>query len=128
MDFSTRLKVKRNPTTGAYSETLIRVNQIKELSKFLPYDDQIREWATAVIMGKTYDKINIKLKEDIFDEIIKKMYFLCGKRIEKYQSGVWKIPMKKGSYFYETINKIVLKSEKLRTDIIVITFKENKDG
>ena len=68
------------------------------------------------------DLIHVKTTEEQFEKIVKKLYFKIGKSIEKEdkETQTYRIPMKRNSYFYESIDKILISSEELHSVIIAI--------
>lgn len=126
MNLTTKVKVKKF-SNGDYSYTVVKVNDIPELEEILPKLDQIKQWCVDLITNKTNDLIHIKTTEEVFNTILKRIYFKCGKRVEKRVFGSWAIPMKKGNYFFEDIDKIIIRFEEIRMDTFVITFKKKEN-
>lgn len=122
MRFHTVLQVKRDINTGQYSKMVVNVDSINEITELIPEDREIQKWAMSIVSGHTRDIIHIKVKRDLFDTIVKKLYSYTGKHVELHEKDtfLWRIPMKKGVAFFENIDRIFLISSELRVATIVI--------
>ena len=120
MKFDTLLKVKRNVSSGLYSYTRLNINDISIVADLLPTDIQIAQWSYETIHSGSFDPIHIKVTDGLFDDIIKSLYMKVGKKIEKHNKNLWRIPVKNGNVFFENIDKLILRSKELNLNIIVI--------
>jgi hypothetical protein len=112
--------------SGGESYSRVNIENIKIIEDLIPEDRDIAVWAidsyNKLMTNQDAGLIHIKVKEDLFIEIIKNLYKKVGKSVMLYQEGsfLFKIPLKKGNSFFEYIQKVILFSEELRSEVIQI--------
>lgn len=131
MRFYTVIKSKKNPLSMEYSYSKINLSDIESILEIMPTQAEFVEWFRDILQRlqskqikeiREEDLIHVKTTQEQFEKIVKKLYFKIGKSVEKEdkETKTYKIPMKKNSYFYESIDKILISSEELHSVIIAI--------
>lgn len=111
---------------GETKSSKINIKGIKEIEELLPDQDGLRLWMQETVLksraGLPVDLIHIKVIPELYEKIIKKVYFKIGKNVEllKDSKVTFRIPVKSNNVFFEDIIQLVLFSNQLRTPIIVI--------
>ena len=125
MKFHTNI-VSKKSMNGETSYSRINIQGIKEIEDLLPTEEQFKEWIRDTLIkintGQPADMIHIKVKHDVYVDIVKTLYRKLGKNITLYEEDTtyFRIPTRKQNAFYEDISSIFLISEELRVATIVI--------
>jgi len=124
MNFKIKLISNRNFHTDQYSFTEIKSEGIKELETILPTKDQIVEFAKDNLLRfqtkQPQELIHILLPYEEFVSLVKRLYKKIGKHITVDEGLLFKIPMKNKKSFFQEVTSIVLYSEELQIDTIII--------